>query len=187
VPRADHSLIALTGFMGSGKSSVGRALASLLGWSFVDLDGEIEREQGRKIREIFAGEGEAAFREIESVCLREVAANVQRPVVLATGGGTFVQSANAELLRAEGALVVFIHATPETLLNRCSVETGEQGVRPLAQNRDEFMRLYEQRLPVYRTANFSVNSDGKSPEAVAREVVDLLNLATKAGSSLRSE
>lgn len=159
------SLIALTGFMGSGKSSVGKALASLLGWSFVDLDCEIERQQGRKIREIFAGKGEAEFRKIEMDCLRSVLASAARPMVLATGGGTYVQVGNAVLLRAEAAVVVFLQATPETLIHRCC--DGEAGVRPLAADPTAFLRLYEQRLPVYRTADLVVDSDNMSAEEVA--------------------
>jgi shikimate kinase len=159
------SLIALTGFMGSGKSSVGQALALLLGWSFIDLDCEIERVQGRKIREIFAGEGEAKFRKIEAACLRTVLASAPRPMVLATGGGTYVQAENADLLRAEAAVVVFLQATPETLLRRCCNDEG--GVRPLAADPAAFLRLYEQRLPVYRTADIVVDSDNMSAEEVA--------------------
>ena len=71
---AQYSLIALTGFMGSGKSSVGKALASFLGWSFVDLDDEVEKVEGRKIREIFVADGELRFREIEMTSLRSVLA-----------------------------------------------------------------------------------------------------------------
>jgi shikimate kinase len=175
-PDRKHSLIALTGFMGSGKSSVGRALATLLGWSFVDLDCAIEHEQGRKIGEIFANDGEPRFREIETAKLGSVLATGLRPMVLATGGGTYVQAGNAQLLRAEGALIVFLDAPPETLMSRCCSETGENGVRPLAQDRDAFRRLYEQRLPMYRAADLAVDSDKKSPEAVAREIADAIQL-----------
>ena len=88
-------------------------------------------EQGRKIREIFAGEGEPEFRKIEMASLRVVLASAARPLVLATGGGTYVQVGNAELLRAEGAVVVFLQATPETLLRRCcDGEAGSQTVGP---------------------------------------------------------
>jgi shikimate kinase len=168
------SLIVLTGFMGSGKSSVGRALALLLDWNFVDLDCEIEREQGRKIREIFAGEGEAEFRKIEAATLTSVLASAPRPVVLATGGGTYVQTDNAKLLRTEGAIVIFLQATPETLMRRCC--DGEEGVRPLAADRDAFVRVYEERLPIYRTADITVDSDNMSPEGAARVVVEKLKL-----------
>ena len=172
-----HSLIALTGFMGSGKSSVGHALASLLRWRFVDLDCEIEREQGRKIREIFASEGEPRFREIEMASLRSVLATAPRPLVLATGGGTYVQSQNAELLRAQDAFVVFLEGSAEVLLRRCCGK-GEvdEAVRPLARDRDAFVKLYEQRLPFYRTADLTVNSDNKHPGRVAREIAEQLGL-----------
>ncbi len=162
--------------MGSGKSSVGRALALLLSWSFVDLDAEIEREQGRRIREIFAGDGEPRFREMETAKLRSVLATGPRPYVLATGGGTYVQEGNAQLLHDQGALVVFLDASPETLMSRCCPDGGEHGVRPLAQDREAFIRLYEQRLPLYRRAGLTVDSDMKSPEAVAREIALTLGL-----------
>jgi shikimate kinase len=162
--------------MGSGKSIVGRALASLLGWNFIDLDCEIEREQERKIREIFAGDGEPRFREIEAASLRSVLADGPRPMVLATGGGAYVQVENAQLLRDQGAFVVFLEASPETLMSRCCNEADEDGVRPLARDRDAFLRLYEQRLPLYRTADLTVSSDHKTPQAVAREIADAMRL-----------
>jgi shikimate kinase len=173
-----YSLIVLTGFMGAGKSSVGRALASLLSWSFIDLDCEIEREQGRRIREIFAAEGEPGFREIEVAGLRSVVASGPRPMVLATGGGTFVQAQNAGMLRAAQATVVFLEASAGTLLQRCCPEGGESGeaIRPLAHDREAFIRLYEQRLPLYRTADLTVSSENKQPEAVAREIAERLRL-----------
>ncbi len=164
--------------MGSGKSSVGRALASLLNWSFVDLDCEIEREQGRKIREIFAEDGEPRFRAIEAASLRSVLTNRPRPMVLATGGGTYVQQGNAELLRAAQCSMVFIEASADTLLQRCCPEGSEpsQTVRPLARDREAFLSLYEQRLPFYRTAGLTVSSDHKTPTAVAQEIADRLRL-----------
>jgi shikimate kinase len=164
--------------MGSGKSSVGQALASLLGWNFVDLDCEIERERGRKIREIFASEGEPRFREIESAGFRSVLGSASRPFVLATGGGTFVQAQNAEMLRAAQATVVFLEASAETLLQRCCPEAGEpsEAIRPLARDRRAFVRLYEERLPLYRRADLTVASDDKSPEAAAREIAQTLGL-----------
>ena len=172
--------------MGSGKSSVGQILAALLGWRFVDLDCEIEKAEGRTIREIFSHDGEPRFREMETNVLRAVLGDPQRPMVLAAGGGTYVQPRNAELLRAAGATVVFLEASAETLLRRCCGEAGEldAAIRPLARDREAFMRLYERRLPLYRTANFAVVTDSKEPETVAREIAEKLGL--KAGPSLRS-
>ncbi len=163
--------------MGSGKSSVGRALAGLLGWRFVDLDCEIERSEGRKIREIFEAGGEARFRAIESATLGRVLAEAQRPMVLATGGGTFVQAENAKSLRANDAVVVFLETTPELLLRRCFAESGPQdGLRPLAGDGEAFLQLYQRRLAFYRTADLSVDSNARSPDAVARDIANRLGL-----------
>jgi shikimate kinase len=100
-------------------------------------------------------------------------------MVLATGGGTYVQAGNAQPLRDEGALIVFLEASPDVLLRRCyDSDDPDEGVRPLAGDRDSFLRLYEQRLPLYRTAELTVSSDHKSPEVVAREIAHTLNLLT---------
>jgi shikimate kinase len=170
------SFIVLTGFMGSGKSSVGLALSSLLCWRFVDLDCEIERAEGRKIREIFSEHGEPRFREIETEVLRAVLKRINPPLVLAAGGGTYVQSRNAALLRAAGATVVFLEASAETLLKRCYSDANEENevTRPLAADRPAFLRLYEQRLPLYRKADLTVDSESRAPEAVALEIAERL-------------
>ena len=166
--------------MGSGKSSVGRALAALTGWNFVDLDAEIETSQGQQIRDIFRLLGEEKFRAIESAMLGCMLTDAPRPMVLATGGGTFVQPMNADLLRAQGAVVVFLEASPEILLNRCfSEREADEGVRPLAADRERFLQLYERRLPHYRTADLSVDSNGRSPEVVARDIANRLGLTSK--------
>src|SRR5436309_6438729 len=101
-------LIVLIGFMGAGKSTVGRTLARRLGWTFVDLDRWIERHEGRKIAQIFEAEGEAAFRAMESMALATVVKERSAAQVLAVGGGTWVQPANAAMLKAEQATVVFL-------------------------------------------------------------------------------
>ena len=172
-----HPIITLTGFMGSGKSTVGHPLAAALGWTFVDLDAAIERSQGRTIPEIFEQEGEAKFREIEALTLRSILETTACPFVLATGGGTFVQRHNAELLRAHGATVIFLQASAKTLLDRCchGLTEPEGTVRPLARDPDAFLRLYEERLPLYRKADLSVDTDNRAPEAVAQEIALLLD------------
>lgn len=175
-PASKHDLVALTGFMGSGKSSVGYALALRLGWRFCDLDREIERGQRRTIREIFSTEGELRFRDIETACLRSILGTVVRPFVLATGGGTYVQAQNAQLLRDAGAIVVLLDASVETLMARCCPEGKPGDARPLAQDRDAFARLYEQRLSAYRAADLCVTSDKQSPDWVAREIARRLGL-----------
>src|SRR5262249_15445896 len=126
------------------------------------------------IREIFAAAGEPAFRKIEAAALRELLSSAPRPLVLATGGGTYVQPENAGLLRAEGALVIFLNATLETLLDRRCAD--QDRVRPRAADREASLRLFEERLPTYRTADMTVDSDKKRPETVAREIIDSLRL-----------
>src|SRR6202166_4028997 len=101
-PVPEYRVVCLTGFMGSGKSTVGRMLAAQLAWRFADLDAEIERESGVSISQIFAQKGEAVFREIEHECLERVlhAASARNSqLVLALGGGTFAQPRNAALIR----------------------------------------------------------------------------------------
>ena len=181
--RIRPALVALTGFMGSGKSSVGRALASLAGWNFVDLDVEIETSQGQQIRDIFRLEGEEGFRALESAALGRVLTDAQRPMVLSLGGGTFVQRVNVNLLQANGAIVVFLEASPEILLRRCFPESDEgEELRPLAADKEGFLRLYERRISHYRTADLKVDSNGRSPEAVARDIANRLRLIS--GSKL---
>src|SRR5271165_1175543 len=100
-------ILALTGFMAVGKSTVGRILGSLVHWSFLDLDCEIESRSRLHIHEIFAAQGEQRFREIEADVLQTILDHASTPTVIALGGGTFVQSENAELLITHGAHVVF--------------------------------------------------------------------------------
>jgi shikimate kinase len=165
-------IIALTGFMGCGKSTVGRALASLLGWEFADLDEHIERQEGMAVREIFAQRGEPHFRNLEHLALQEVLGTVSLPTVIALGGGTFVSVRNKRLLHDAGAFSVFLELPLGELVRRCeSCADGEpSNPRPLAQNTEEFQRLYEERLPWYRCANTTINGTGKTAVEVAQEI-----------------
>ncbi len=115
---------------------------------------------------------------MESATLRRMLAEAQRPMVLATGGGTFVQSENAKVLRDNDAIVVFLETTPEILLRRCFPESSKhEEVRPLASDREAFLQLYQLRLAHYRTADLSVDSNHARPEAVAREIARRLGLS----------
>ena len=178
------NIIALTGFMAAGKSTVGRALAGLLSWSFIDLDCEIERAEGETIREIFARRGEVAFRELESQTLRTMLKGAKGAAVIALGGGTFIQPKNAELLRASGAGVVFLEVPIEQLLQRCRAisERCEQNPRPLAEDEPAFCALYAQRLPHYRQADLIVDAEGQLPEEIARAIASALDLMTRDAS-----
>jgi shikimate kinase len=172
-------MVALTGYMGTGKTTVGRVLANLLRWSFFDLDYEIELREKLSIREIFQLRGESAFRKIETDILRSVLQQASGPTVIALGGGTFVQSVNADLLRSRGARVVFLETEIEELYQRCRAadQHSPQSSRPLATAPDAFRALYAQRLPFYRSADLTVNATGKTVEDLAQEIVLSLRLS----------
>jgi shikimate kinase len=153
--------------MGSGKTTVGALLARQLAWRFVDLDDLIEHAAGLRIPEFFERFGEPAFRELEQAQLRAAlgrAVERAESTLLAMGGGTYAQAANAELLRAAGVPVVWLDCPLELLLARCATMTG----RPLFRDEASFRALYAQRLPSYRQASHRVDGTGEAAEVVAR-------------------
>jgi shikimate kinase len=155
--------IFLVGFMGSGKTTVGRLLAGRLGWNFVDIDDTIEAAQGMPIGEIFATRGEAAFRQMEAEALREVAATIARgkPAVVASGGGAFAQAANAEVIGRHG-VSIWLDVPIEVAWQRVSRESH----RPLARSYAEFSRLFEARREAYGRADYRVPAGGEPSEVV---------------------
>jgi len=178
-PVSSRSIVALTGFMAAGKSTVGRVLASILGWRFLDLDCEIECRSKLHIHELFATHGEPHFRRIEADALRSALEQASAPTIIALGGGTFIESQNADLLHSHGAHVVFLDLAVEELLRRCRAasERSAQNPRPLAADVEAFCALYARRLPHYRQAKLIVNTEGKTAEQVAQEIMAALDLA----------
>ena len=150
--------IVLSGMPGAGKSTVGRLLAQELNRPFFDLDEEIVRFAGRSIPEIFATDGEATFRNLETEVLREVLAN-QKGIVLATGGGAVLRDENVDLLHRNGK-ICFLDRPLEALL-----PTSD---RPLANSEEAIRRRYEERYERYcTTADYRIDADA-SPEEVVR-------------------
>ena len=159
--------------MGSGKTTVGRALSARLGWRFEDLDQRIQAEAGRSIAEIFHHEGEAAFRRAERTALTNVLRDVRDlPAVVALGGGTFIQSENFAVIARHGGRTVFLDAPIEELWRRCQ----ESVERPLRRDKQHFSHLYETRLPDYMKASIRVDTNGKDAETVACEIVKRLGI-----------
>ena len=158
--------------MGAGKTSAGRLLAEKLAWRFVDLDDCIRDRERRSIAEIFRDSGEDHFRRIEAECLSETLSQSER-LVLALGGGAFVQPRNAELIRAAGVRVVFLDATPEVLFRRCALQ---EGLRPLLADENQFRQLYESRREGYMAAGVRVDTTALSPDQVVDEVLNRLDL-----------
>ena len=160
-------MITLTGFMGSGKTTVGKVLADFLGCPFMDLDDLIVKKAGKSIPEIFAQDGEPAFRQLEARLLRQtVEKYTENTVVLALGGGAVTAPASAALLH-EKSVCIYLRATLETLLSRLE---GETAGRPLA-DASLADRLTE-REPLYeQTAHVIIDTDGLSPDEVADEII----------------
>lgn len=174
-PRA----VFLVGFMGSGKSRVGRALARRLGWRFLDLDRRVEARAGRSIARIFRDSGEAAFRRAETAELKKLVGELadSRGTVVALGGGVPAQPANRRLLRNK--LTVFLDVSVTTLWRRC--RTG-RGTRPLVKDAASFRRLYVARRPRYLAAAMRMRVAGRSPQQLAAEVARRLGFSSRTGS-----
>jgi len=155
--------IYLVGFMGSGKTTVGRLLAKELGWTFCDIDDDIESEQHCSISEIFETRGEAEFRRIETQTLSRRVRLVERgrPLVVALGGGAFVQERNYEMLENNG---VTIWLDPPYGVIRRRVQGATH--RPLARDPQKLEDLFQARRPFYERADYHVR-DADSPSAVA--------------------
>jgi len=165
--------IALIGFMGVGKSSVGRLVAAQLHFEFVDTDEMIEQRAGKMIDEIFAQQGEAAFREMERQLLVEM--KDWRRRVIATGGGMAANEANLASLK-EHALTVCLWAS----LNAIWTRVRHQSHRPLLRDpapQERIRTLLEERAPIYRQADVLVNSEMRSVKEVAHQVLHQFHLA----------
>ena len=162
-PRA----VFLVGFMGAGKSRIGRALARITGWRFVDLDRRVEAREGRSIARIFRESGEAAFRKAETAELRRLLRELSRGrgAVVALGGGVAAQTANRRLLRR--VTTAFVDVPLATLWKRCRAGRGK---RPLVADEASFRGLHRARLRHYAAATFHVKAGGRSSEALAARI-----------------
>ena len=160
-------MITLTGFMGSGKTTVGKVLADFLGCPFMDLDDLVVKKAGKSIPDIFAQDGEPAFRELEAQILRKtVAKYAESTAVLALGGGAVLAPASAALLH-EKTVCIYLRATLDTLLARLE---GETAGRPLADA--SLADRLASREPIYEeTAHVIIDTDGLSPDDVADEII----------------
>jgi shikimate kinase len=168
--------VVLIGFMGAGKTTVGHALARRLRWNFLDLDDVIEQREHKSVAEIFASSGEPAFRRMESAALTALLQDRQAgsDLILALGGGAFVQKQNRDALNSAGAITVLLEAPVEELRRRCQ---AEHKVRPLAQQDARFNELFAARRADYALARFTVQTLDKSVEQVTAEIERLLQSA----------
>ncbi len=161
--------IYLVGFMGSGKTTVGRALAHRLGWSFFDIDCEIERAERMTVSEIFEQRGEPEFRRLETEMIRRHVSWIERgrPAVVALGGGAFTFSENRELVESNG-ITVWLDCSLETASRRVGKDAG----RPLARDPERFRSLYESRRDAYSLADLRIDHASDDPEAAVEAIVN---------------
>jgi shikimate kinase len=166
--------VLLVGFMGAGKTTVGRALGRRLGLPFEDLDDRIQNRERKTIAQIFHESGEGEFRKVETAALRELLGELRlSPCVVALGGGAFAQADNAGLIEEAEVHSVFLDAPVEELLRRCQQEKKE---RPLQQDPKQFRGLYEKRRPLYMRAALRIETQDKDVDTIAAEVACSLGL-----------
>jgi shikimate kinase len=162
--------IYLVGFMGCGKTTVGRALADELGWFFFDLDQEIERREGATIADIFDTRGEPEFRRMENAALQERVRNVQsgRPQVISLGGGTFLSEENFDLVSNHGVSIWI-----DCPLARIEQRIAGHVHRPLARDPERLRTLFEARRDGYARAHFRIEVAGDDPAAAVARILAL--------------
>jgi shikimate kinase len=164
--------IVLTGFMGSGKSTVGPIVANRLGWRFVDADDVVVAETGMPIHKFFSRFGEVEFRKREHQTIARLAS--RDALVLALGGGAIETDAIRELLlNGAGTLLVHLEVTLATTLERCR---GTEKTRPVLANQANLTARYDRRLPLYRMAHISLAADALTPVKLADAVIKAAGL-----------
>jgi shikimate kinase len=157
----------LVGFMGAGKTTLARRLAARLDWRVEDIDERIEAREGRSVSAIFAGSGEAYFREVERRVLLDLLP--LRHVVVATGGGTFAEAENRTLINRDG-VSVWLDVPLARIVDRVPAD----GRRPLAADRAQFERLFLTRRAVYQQAHVHLDAEDHPVDALVEQLLDRL-------------
>ena len=162
--------IFLTGFMGSGKTTVGRLLAERIGWQFFDLDHDIETAEQCSIADIFARHGELEFRRIETEALRWRVSRIRSGAasVVALGGGTYAQPENREALKQSG-ISIWLDC-PLAVVER---RVAKHGHRPLAHDVDLLRCLYEERQVIYKLADYRVSVEAEDTDRTLEQIFAL--------------
>ena len=165
-------MLYLIGFMGVGKTTIGKQIAALNKVVFIDTDSQIEKETSKSIKEIFETDGEIAFRKLETDTIR----SINRKAIIACGGGLPAHNNNIEYLKHKGT-VIYLKASTETLIKRLEKNKNK---RPLISNltnvkRLEFIRkILKEREKTYKQADYTIETDNKTVKEVLREINSLL-------------
>lgn len=160
--------IVLTGFMGTGKTEVGRELSNILGWKLIDVDEEIVKSKKMSINDLFSQLGEPVFRDIETDMIRAVAAH--KKSIISTGGGVVLRQENIDVLRESG-IIVSLTASAETILKR----TGSNDERPLLKVENPLKKIEELldfRRPFYEKADIMIDTEDRTPRQIAEEILE---------------
>lgn len=163
----DLQNIILIGFMGAGKSTVGRRLAAALNWKFIDIDSVIEEVTGMTVSNIFRRYGENRFRSEESLVVKKVCSS--QNCVISTGGGTVMNPENFGLLKQSG-FVIYLYASLEEILKR----VGNSDRPLLKRSPEEVLLLWQSRQKTYAQAHYTVDTTNMGVEEVAKEILRLL-------------
>lgn len=176
--------LVLIGYRAAGKTTLARLLAQRLGWDWIDADVEIERRAGKSIAKIFAEDGEPVFRDLEADVIADLCQ--RRRLVLAAGGGAPMRPESRQAMRASGK-VVWLKACPQTIHARMSGDRTTATRRPDLTDKgplEEIVHLIAKREPFYRqSAHLEVDTEGKTPDGIAAEILDRLDLAPDAGDA----
>jgi len=167
--------IVLTGFMGTGKTAVGKKLSRLLNMELVDVDTEIEKSQKMTVNDIFKNFGEPRFREVETEMVKKLSG--KENIIISTGGGAVLKQENMDILRGKGIIVCLI-AKPETILRR----TSHNSNRPLLHVENPFGKINELlnfRKPFYEKADIMIDTEGKTPIQIAEEIIEKIKVKVK--------
>ncbi|MFC2083492.1 shikimate kinase [Bacteroidota bacterium] len=173
----------LTGFMTSGKSTIGSILANVLGWDFIDLDDEIVQQTNKSIVQIFKDNGEEYFRKIESELLKEFSNRTK--VVIALGGGAIISNTNLELLKSTGK-TIYLKVSPETIFKRIKAKTNRPIFKDLVDSKNpkevfikRIKNLLIKREPYYSKADLTIDTDkyklGQTVDLIANKLRDEIN------------
>lgn len=162
--------IVLTGFMGTGKTAVGRELSEMLNMKLVDVDAEIEDSQKMTINDIFSIYGEKHFRDLETGMIKRFSG--EKNIIISTGGGAVLREENMDALR-ENSIIFCLNASPEFILER----TSRNSDRPLLKVEkpiEKIKELLNYRKPFYEKAGINIDTDGKTPLQIAEEILGIL-------------
>jgi len=168
--------IVLTGFMGTGKSSVGKRLAALLMMDFYDTDELVEKRENMTIPMIFRSKGESYFRESESEVIAEVSMKVNS--VIATGGGAVLRESNMKALKKNG-IIICLKANPRIVLQRTSSSHGRPLLKKPGNDLNVIEQMMEEREICYAGADYTIDTSNNSDEDTAREILHILGQGEK--------